>query len=144
MGEEMNLLVRTRVPPLSVLHAVRTQIQSVDPDQEVDQYVPSLEELIGVQTEWQRGRLMAMLFSAFGILALALATAGLYSVVSYGTARENQRIWHPHGAGRRAQACALDRSLVNIGRGWRWHAGGSYAVRGPEFAPGEMDRYGLP
>ena len=47
MGVEMNLLVRTHVPPLSVLHAVRARIQSVDSDQEVDQYVPSLEELIG-------------------------------------------------------------------------------------------------
>jgi len=89
-GRGVNLLVRTRVPPLSVLHAVRTQIQSVDPDQEVDQYVPSLEELIGVQREWQRGRLMAMLFPACAILALALATAGLYSVVSYGTARRSK------------------------------------------------------
>jgi hypothetical protein len=90
MGEEMNLLVRTRVAPLSVLHAVRERIQAVDPDQEIDQHVPSLEELIGVRTEWQRGRLMAMLFGVFAILALALATAGLYSVVAYGVARRTK------------------------------------------------------
>jgi predicted permease len=87
MGLEMDLLVRTHGAPLSILHAVRARVQAVDPDQEVDQYVPSLEELIGMQAEWQRGRLMAMLFGAFAVLALALATAGLYSVVSYSVAR---------------------------------------------------------
>ncbi|HEY3458688.1 MAG TPA: ADOP family duplicated permease [Bryobacteraceae bacterium] len=87
MGLEMDLLVRTHGAPLSVLHAVRARVQAVDPDQEVDQYVPSLEELIGMQTEWQRGRLMAMLFGVFALLALALATAGLYSVVSFSVVR---------------------------------------------------------
>jgi hypothetical protein len=88
MGLEMNLLVRTHVlPPLSLLHAVRAQVQAVDADQEVDQYVPSLEELIAVQGEWQRERLMTALFGAFAAFALVLATAGLYSVVSYGVAR---------------------------------------------------------
>jgi ABC-type antimicrobial peptide transport system permease subunit len=86
MGLEMNLLVRTHVPPRSVLHAVRAQIQAVDADQEVDQYVPSLEELIAIQGEWQRDRLMTALFGAFAVFALVLATAGLYSVVSYGVA----------------------------------------------------------
>jgi predicted permease len=86
MGLEMNLLVRTRVAPLAVLHAVRVRIQAVDSDQEVDQYVPSLEELISLQAEGRRGRLMAMLFGAFGVLALVLATAGLYSVVSHSVA----------------------------------------------------------
>ena len=87
MGLEMNLLVRTHVPPLAVLRAVRAQVQAVDSDQEVDQYVPSLEELIGMQPEWQRERLMTILFGAFAVLALVLATAGLYSVVAYGVAR---------------------------------------------------------
>lgn len=87
MGLEMNLLVRTYVAPLSVLHAVRAQIQSVDADQEVDQYVPSLEEMIALQTEWRRGRLMTILFGAFALLALVLAIAGLYSVVAYSVAR---------------------------------------------------------
>jgi putative ABC transport system permease protein len=87
MGLEMNLLVRTRVPPLAVLHAVRAQVREVDADQEVDQYVPSLEELIAIQGEWQRERLMTVLFGAFAVFALVLATAGLYSVVSYAVAR---------------------------------------------------------
>jgi putative ABC transport system permease protein len=87
MGLEMNLLVRTRVPPLAVLHAVRAQVREVDAGQEVDQYVPSLEELIAIQGEWQRERLMTVLFGAFAVFALVLATAGLYSVVSYAVAR---------------------------------------------------------
>jgi len=87
MGLEMDLLVRTHVPPLAVLHAVRAQVQAVDADQEVDQYVPTLEELTTRQTEWQSERLMTVLFGAFAVFALLLATAGLYSVVSYSVAR---------------------------------------------------------
>jgi hypothetical protein len=78
---------RTRVAPLSVLHPVRAQIQSVDSDQEVDQFVPTLEELITIQPDWQRDHLVTMLFGSFAVLALALATFGLYSVVSYSAAR---------------------------------------------------------
>jgi putative ABC transport system permease protein len=62
------------------------RIQAVDSDQEVDQYVPSLEELISLQADGRRGRLLAMLFGAFGVLALVLAIAGLYSVVSHSVA----------------------------------------------------------
>jgi ABC-type antimicrobial peptide transport system permease subunit len=87
MGLEMNLLVRTHVSPLSLLHAARAQVQRVNSDQEVDQYVPTLEELITTQPEWQRERLMTVLFGAFGLFALIVAATGLYSVASYAVAQ---------------------------------------------------------
>jgi predicted permease len=83
MGVEMDLLVRTRVSPRSVLRPIRKQIQAVDSNQEVDEYTPTLEELIRIQPEWQREHLVTILFGAFAVLALSLAVAGLYSVVSY-------------------------------------------------------------
>ncbi len=81
------ILVRTDVPPLSILHGVREQIHSVDADQQASGHVHSLEEWITSQREWSQQHLVAMLFGAFAALALALAAVGLYSVVSYTVAR---------------------------------------------------------
>ncbi len=81
------ILVRTQVPPLSILHGVREQIHSVDADQQAEGHVRSLEEWITSQQEWARQHLIALLFGAFAVLALALAAVGLYSVVSYSVAQ---------------------------------------------------------
>ncbi len=77
------ILVRTKVPPLSILHGVREQIHSVDADQQAEGHVRSLEGWITHQPEWAQQHLIALLFGAFAGLALALAGIGLYSVVSY-------------------------------------------------------------
>ena len=81
------ILVRTEVPPSSILHEVRQQIHSVDSDQQVGGQVRSLEEWITSQREWSQQHLVAMLFGAFAGLALILAAVGLYSVVSYTVAQ---------------------------------------------------------
>jgi predicted permease len=81
------ILVRTEVPPLSILNDVRRQIQLVDADQQIASIVQSLEERITTQPQWAQQRLVAMLFGAFAALALSLAAVGLYSVVSYTVAQ---------------------------------------------------------
>jgi predicted permease len=81
------ILVRTDGPPLSILHDVRRQIQSIDADQQTMGNVRSLEEWITTQREWAQQHLVAMLFGAFAALALSLAAVGLYSVVSYTVAQ---------------------------------------------------------
>jgi putative ABC transport system permease protein len=77
------ILMRTRVPPLTLLRAVRQQIHSVDPDQQAERNVRDLDGWITTQPEWEEGHLVATLFAGFAILALALAATGLYSVISY-------------------------------------------------------------
>src|SRR5580692_6510996 len=77
------ILVRTSVPPLTVLHAVREQIHTVNPDQQSDRDVRDLDGWIKHEPEWKQGHLVATLSAGFGILALALAATGLYSVISY-------------------------------------------------------------
>lgn len=77
------LLVRTTVPPLAALHAVREQIRAVDPDQQAAGNVRDLDGWIKSEPEWEQGHLVATLFGGFAILALTLAAAGLYSVISY-------------------------------------------------------------
>jgi predicted permease len=81
------ILVRTQVPPLSILHDVRKQIHDVDADQQTIGHVRSLEEWITSQQEYAQEHLIAMLFGAFAGLALILAAVGLYSVVSYTVAQ---------------------------------------------------------
>jgi ABC-type antimicrobial peptide transport system permease subunit len=77
------VLVRTQGEPLAMLHSVRKQIASLDPDQQIFSNVRDLEGWIQREPEYARARLISMLFGAFSILALVLAAVGLYSVVSY-------------------------------------------------------------
>lgn len=79
------ILVRTRVPPLSMLRDVRAQLVQIDREQQVMR-VRDLETWITDMREYAQQRLMARLFAIFSVLALLLAAAGLYSVVSYGVA----------------------------------------------------------
>jgi putative ABC transport system permease protein len=83
MWMHTQILVQSRVDPLSVLHSVRRQIVSVNADQQANGRVDDLEMWIRREPEWARGRLISILFGAFAALALVLAAVGLYSVVSY-------------------------------------------------------------
>jgi len=77
------VLVRTQGEPLALLHSIRQQIATIDPDQQIFNDVRDLQGWIQHEPEYERGRLISMLFGAFAILALTLAAVGLYSVVSY-------------------------------------------------------------
>jgi putative ABC transport system permease protein len=81
------ILVRTRSAPLAALNRVRAEVKAVDPDQQVFGQIRDLEQWIERESEYAYGRLVAALFSAFSLLALALAAIGLFSVVAYGVAQ---------------------------------------------------------
>ena len=77
------VLVRTQGEPLALLHSIRQQIATIDPDQQIFNDVRDLQGWIQREPEFQRGRLISILFGAFAVLGLTLAAVGLYSVVSY-------------------------------------------------------------
>ena len=81
------ILVRARTSPLSILNRVRAEVKAVDSEQQVFGRTRDLEQWIQNEDDYAYGRLVAALFTAFSIVALALAVAGLFSVVSYGVAQ---------------------------------------------------------
>jgi putative ABC transport system permease protein len=87
MGMYTQILVRSEVSPLTLLHAVGAQVNSIDRDQQINGQVQDLEHWITSQPEIQQEHLVAWLFGLFAVLGLVLAAVGLYSVVSYTVAQ---------------------------------------------------------
>jgi len=81
------ILVRSQVSPLTLLHSVREQLKAVNAEQQTGNMVSDLEIWISDEPEWQQEHLVSWIFGAFAGLALALAAVGLYSVVSYTVAQ---------------------------------------------------------
>jgi putative ABC transport system permease protein len=83
------LVVRTAGNPLAIADAVRAAIWRVDRDQPVWRVRPltlSIENQLGGAAFTMR------LLAAFAILAVVLATIGVYGVMSYGVARRTQEM----------------------------------------------------
>jgi len=83
MARGTQILVKSEVPPLTVLHAVQEQLARVNPEQQTYSIVRDLETWITDVPEWQQEHLAAWIFGILAWLGLALAAVGLYSVVSY-------------------------------------------------------------
>jgi putative ABC transport system permease protein len=74
------LAVRTTGSPMSLLNAVRERVLRVDKDQPLSRPT-TLEDVLGF--EKVQPRFNMALFTFFGILGLAMAAIGIYSMLSY-------------------------------------------------------------
>jgi len=113
------ILVRTKVAPLSLLHDIRAQIVQIDPEQQT-MHVRDLDTWITTQGEYAQQRLVATLFGIFSILALSLAAVGLFSVVSYGVATRTNEFGIRMALGAKASdvfRIVLSSTAVNVGAG---------------------------
>jgi predicted permease len=87
MSMGTQILIRTQVPPMTLVHAVRTEVREVNADQQAYGEMDDLEKWISDEPEWQQEHLVSWIFSGFAALALLLAAIGLFSVVSYTVAQ---------------------------------------------------------
>jgi predicted permease len=112
-----SLLVRSRLPPGSVMDAVRREVQAIDQDQPVFT-IQTLDQMLA-QARWPF-RVFGSLFAIFAVIALVLSSVGLYAVMAYSVTQRTQEIGvrMALGAqGRQVSWLILKRGLIQLAMG---------------------------
>jgi predicted permease len=84
-----SVMVRSAVSPETLMTAVRTAVQNIDPDQPVFN-LRTLEQMLQRLT-WPF-RVFGTLFLIFAIIGLVLSAVGLYAVMAYAVTQRTQEI----------------------------------------------------
>ena len=85
----MTVLIRTKSEPLSLTQGIRTAVLSIDPSQPIYE-VKTLEQRVGESVAVTRS--LMFLFGTFALLALVLASVGIYGIVSYSVGQRTHEI----------------------------------------------------
>jgi predicted permease len=124
------VMVRSALPPSSMMDAVRRAVSSVDPDQPV--YNLRTHDQLLQQANWPY-RVFGTLFAIFALIGLLLSAVGLYAVVAYSVTQRTQEIGVRMALGAQGPQVTwmvLKRGLIQLALGLAIGlVGGYFAVK---------------
>jgi putative ABC transport system permease protein len=129
MPSNASLLVRSALPPTSVMDAVRREVQRIDPDQPV-YTIQTVTQVLAADRWWQRT--WGMTLGALAAIALLLSSVGLYAVMAGAVTARTQEIGVRLALGaqrRQVRWLILRRGLVQLALGTTIGLAGSLILR---------------
>jgi predicted permease len=134
---DASLLVRSALPPGSVIDAVRREVRSIDPDQPVLS-IQTLAQVLAAERWWFR--IWSGMFGILAAVGVVLSSVGLYGVMAYAVTQRTQEIGVRMALGARPRQVSwlvLRRAFVQLAMGLTLGFAGSLALS--RVFPGGLD-----